>query len=115
MPHAGSSLQRTGFSLVVACRFSLSSCDAQAPGHMGSVVCGMQALLLRPASSVVVVCGLSCHVACGIFVPDPGSNPCPLHWKADSSPLGHEEVPEIEIIEICLWSLLLEFSIEYQT
>ena len=27
--------------------------------------------------------GLSCCAACGIF-PDQGSNPCPLHWQADS-------------------------------
>ena len=27
--------------------------------------------------------GLSCSAACGIF-PDQGSNPCPLHWQADS-------------------------------
>ena len=27
--------------------------------------------------------GLSCSVACGIF-PDQGSNPCSLHWQADS-------------------------------
>ena len=27
--------------------------------------------------------GLSCSTACGIF-PDQGSNPCPLHWQADS-------------------------------
>ena len=27
--------------------------------------------------------GLSCSVACGMF-PDQGSNPCPLHWQADS-------------------------------
>ena len=26
---------------------------------------------------------LSCCTACGIF-PDQGSNPCPLHWQADS-------------------------------
>ena len=37
----------------------------------------------RHAGSVVVVHGLSCSVACGIF-PDQGSNPCPLHWQADS-------------------------------
>ena len=35
------------------------------------------------ASSVVVAHRLSCSVACGIF-PDQGSNPCPLHWQADS-------------------------------
>ena len=27
--------------------------------------------------------GLSCSAACGIF-PDQGTNPCPLHWQADS-------------------------------
>ena len=27
--------------------------------------------------------------ACGIF-PDQGSNPCPLHWQADSQPLHHQ-------------------------
>ena len=40
-------------------------------------------LLLRSAGSVVVAHGLSCSAACGIF-PDQGSNPCPLHWQADS-------------------------------
>ena len=35
------------------------------------------------AGSVVAAHGLSCSVACGIF-PDQGSNPCPLHWQADS-------------------------------
>ena len=38
--------------------------------------CGMRA-------SVVVVHRLSSSAACGIF-PDQGSNPCPLHWQADS-------------------------------
>ena len=33
--------------------------------------------------SVVVVHGLSCPAACGIF-PDQGLNQCPLHWQADS-------------------------------
>ena len=33
--------------------------------------------------------GLSCSAACGIF-PDQGSNPCPLHWQADSQPLLHQ-------------------------
>ena len=37
----------------------------------------------RCAGSVVVAHGLSCSAACGIF-PDQGSNPCPLHWQADS-------------------------------
>ena len=29
--------------------------------------------------------GLSCSIACGIFT-DQGSNPCLLHWQADSLP-----------------------------
>ena len=37
----------------------------------------------RCAGSVVVTHGLSCSAACGIF-PDQSSNPCPLHWQADS-------------------------------
>ena len=43
----------------------------------------------RRAGSVVVAHGPSCSVACGIF-PDQGSNPCPLHWQADSQPLRHQ-------------------------
>ena len=35
---------------------------------------------------------LSCSVACGIFL-DQGSNPCPLHWQADSQPLHHQGSP----------------------
>ena len=30
--------------------------------------------------------------ACGIF-PDQGSNPCPLHWQADSQPLRRQGSP----------------------
>ena len=32
-------------------------------------------------------------MACGIF-PDQGSNPCPLHWEADFSPLDHQGRPD---------------------
>ena len=35
----------------------------------------------------------SCSAACGIF-PDQGSNPCPLHWQADSQPLRHQGSPD---------------------
>ena len=48
--------------------------------------------LQRRAGSVVVAHGLSCSAACGIF-PDQGSNPCPLHWQADSQPLRHQGSP----------------------
>ena len=53
----------------------------------------------RRAGSVVVAHGPSCSVACGIF-PDQGSNPCPLHWQADSQPLHHQGSPHQ--LSICL-------------
>ena len=46
----------------------------------------------RRAGSVIVAHGPSCSAACGIF-PDQGSNPCPLHWQADSRPLRHQGSP----------------------
>ena len=66
-------------------------------GHSSSRCAGLslsRPLLLRSTSSrrtgsVVVAHGLSCSAACGIF-PDQGSNPCPLHWQADSQPLRHQ-------------------------
>ena len=48
----------------------------------------------RHAGSVVVAHGPSYSAACGIF-PDQGSNPCPLHWQADSQPLRHQGSPTI--------------------
>ena len=58
-----------------------------------------QPLLLRSTGSrhadlVVVAHGPSCSTACGIF-PDQGSNPCPLHWQADSQPLRHQGSPAL--------------------
>ena len=72
---------------------AFSSCAERGLGYFFVVVrklliavaffscCGARALGMQ--ASVVVVRGLSCSVACGIF-PDQGSNPCPLHWQADS-------------------------------
>ena len=37
----------------------------------------------------IVVHGLSCSEACGIFM-DQGSNLCLLHWQADSLPPNHK-------------------------
>ena len=51
----------------------------------------------RRAGSVIVAHGPSCSTACGIF-PDQGSNPCPLHWQADSQPLRHQGSPELMIL-----------------
>ena len=53
----------------------------------------------RRAGSVVVAHGPSCSAACGIF-PDQGSNPCPLHWQADSQPLHHQGSPRI-FLKVC--------------
>ena len=46
----------------------------------------------RRAGSAIVAYGPSCSAAFGIF-PDQGSNPCPLHWQADSQPLRHQGSP----------------------
>ena len=78
-----------GLSLVVA-----------SGGHSSSRCAGLSLswpLLLRNtgsrcAGSVIVAHGPSCSVACGIF-PDQGSNPCHLHWQADSQPLRHQGSP----------------------
>ena len=39
---------------------------------------------------MVVVQGLSCPAACGIFL-GKETNLHPLHWQVDSSPLGREK------------------------
>ena len=50
-------------------------------GGGGGFSCGAGALDTQ--ALVVVMHKLSCPEACGIFL-DPGSNPCPLLWQADS-------------------------------
>ena len=80
-----------GLSLVVA-----------SGGHSSSRRAGLslsRPLLLqstgsRRAGSVIVAHGPSCSAACGIL-PDQGSNPCLLHWQADSQPLRHQGSPTI--------------------
>ena len=75
---------------------------AASGGHSSSRCAGLSLawpLLLRStgsrrAGSVVVAHGPSCSAACGIF-PEQGSNPCPLHWQADSQPLRHQGNPSI--------------------
>ena len=86
---------------------------AASGGHSSSRCAGLS--LLRPlllrstgsrrAGSVIVAHGLSRSGACGIF-PDQGSNPCPLHWQADSQPLRHQGSPPI----LSLKKFLLEYS-----
>ena len=73
---------------------------AASGGHSSSWCTGLslsRPLLLpstgsRRAGSVAVAHGPSRSAACGIF-PDQGSNPCPLHWQADSQPLHHQGNP----------------------
>ena len=44
---------------------------------------------------------LSRSTACGIFL-DQGSNPCPLHWQADSYPLRHQGSPKAAFLNLFL-------------
>ena len=84
-----------GLSLVAASR-----------GHSSSRCMGLspsRPLLLRStgsrrAGSVIVTHGPSCSAACG-FLPDQGSNPCPLHWQADSQPLRHQGSPGFPFVK----------------
>ena len=78
---------------------------AASGGHSSSWCAGLslsRPLLLRStgsrrAGSVVVAHGPSCSAACGIL-PDQSSNPCPLHWQADSQPLRHQGSPSLIFI-----------------
>ena len=72
-----------------------SSCGKRGPLFIA--VC--RPLLLRSTGSrhtgpAAVAHGPSRSSACGI-PPDQGSNPCPLHWQADSQPLRHQGSPLI--------------------
>ena len=85
---------------------------AASGGHSSSRCAGLslsQPLLLRStgsrrAGSVAVARGPSRSAACGIF-PDQGSNPCPLHWQADSQPLRHQGSPHPLISKEWGWRL----------
>ena len=51
------------------------------------------------SSSVIKAIG---SFPCGIL-PDQGSNPCPLHWQADSQPLRHQGSPNFLFLRhLCL-------------
>ena len=53
--------------------------------------------LLQSPGSVVGAQGLRCSTTCGVF-PGQGSNPCLLHWQADSLPLSHQGSPNKYIL-----------------
>ncbi|KAJ8785041.1 hypothetical protein J1605_007597 [Eschrichtius robustus] len=85
----GFSLQRPLLLQSTSSRcLGFSSCDTRVSATL--------ARGLQSASSAAVVYGLSCSVARGIL-PDQGSNPCTLHWQADSQPLRHQGSPEPEL------------------
>ena len=63
-------------------------CDAWASHFSGFSRCREQSLgtavsVVATLSSVVVLRGISCSEACGIFLVQ-GLNQCLLHWQADS-------------------------------
>ena len=64
----------------------------------------------RHAGSAIAAHGPSCSVACGIF-PDQGSNPCALHWQADSQPLRHQGSPVFKFLRwISMCALFFSFT-----
>ena len=88
----------TGFSLVVAGGLLISvasRCGAWALGLTASVVAALG--LWSAGSMVVLHVGLSCSVACRIFL-DQGLNPYLLLWQADPLPLSHQGSPVIPFI-----------------
>ena len=74
------------------CARAFSSCGKQGPLFIAVRGPRYRGLSLRGTGSAIVAHGPSCSAACGIF-PDQGSNPCPLHWQADSQPLCHQGSP----------------------
>ena len=83
----------------------LPCCRAQAPGMRAQQLwptgSAVVARGLQSAGPVVVAHGSSCSAACGIL-PDQGSNPCPLHWQADSQPLRHQGSPRLDPLRLVI-------------
>ena len=83
-----SSLQSIAFSLQWL--FLLWSTGSR---HTGFNSCSTWVQQLQLVGLEAVVHRLCCSTACGIFL-DLGSNPCPLHWQADSNTLYHQGCPD---------------------
>ena len=93
-----SSLRCAGFSLRCFLLFQST----------GSRACGLQQVWY--VGTGVVVPGLICPLACGIFL-GRGSNLCPLHWQANSQPLDHQGRPGFFSLSffvhiVCIWETL---------
>ena len=104
------------FMAVLGLRFcarAFSSC-----GKRGPLFIAVRGPLLlrstgsRRAGSAIVAHGPSCSATCGIF-PDQGSNPCPLHWQADSQPLRHQGSPALIVLNAIFIILLLLLSYNF--
>ena len=102
------------FMAVLGLRFcarAFSSC-----GKWGPLFIAVRGPLLlrstgsRRAGSVIVAHGPSCSAACGTF-PDQGSNPCPLHWQADSQPLRHQGSPHIMFLRLICVAIAYSFTL----
>ena len=88
-----------GFSLVAASRgcFLVAMCwllIAVASLVEGHRLWGAWAEWMCPPGSTLVVHGLSCSAACGIF-PGQGLNSCLLLWQVDSLPWIHQGRPGV--------------------
>ena len=73
----------------LAGRTGSRACRLQQLQQVGSVVVAHR---LWSTYLVAVAHGLSCSVACGIFL-DQGLNTCLLHWQVDSLPMSHQGSP----------------------
>ena len=82
------------------CTRAFCSCGDQ--GLLSVAECGLLIVVaslvaeqgFKSMGSVVMGSGLRGPTACRIF-PEQGSNPCPLHWQVDSSPLDHQGSPTL--------------------
>ena len=90
---AFSSCGEQGYSSLPCASFSFAEASlAAGHGVSGMLTAVVAAGGQQRTGSVIVVLGLSCSTARGIF-PDQGSNPSPLHWPLDSYPLDHQGSP----------------------
>ena len=71
-----------------ACHCCDFSCGVWALGCLSFVI----PIPRLQSTGSVVAHRFSCSITCRIF-PDQGSNPCVLHWQADSLPLSHQGSP----------------------
>ena len=81
---------------------------ARASHYRGLSCCGAQAPDAQAQQSWLT--GPVAPRSRGIF-PDQGSNPCPLHWQADSQPLRHQGSPGRDSCALILYPATLPNSL----